>query len=722
MWAREFLKKLKPNPNAYGEDLYKSRLSYFLEIVLIISILTSILGVIITYPMGWYRQRIALWITIGINTFNYLLVKKRHLKTASFLTLFTLLGVHLFLVYGGNGIYAPSIIMIPFLIIIASFLVSRTYFIVYSAIAIVGFSIASIMWWIYKPKLPNGNDVYADLLIMLIFFVIISTIMYFYTRDLLENIKKLTTREEKLKHILENIQDVYFETSIDGKILEISPSIKNFYPFDRNMFINKHLSLFYQDFKTRENLLNSLLQHGKVTNFEVELHLYGKRYTVYLNAALLRGKNGKPEKIVGSMRDITEKKEIEERLKQIQKMEALGTLAGGIAHDFNNILTAINGYTSMALLHTKKENPIYNDLIAIQEAGHRAAELTKQILTFSRKQIPQAKPLSIRDTINKIKPIFSRLIGEDIEIEINIPENTPLIKSDPAQFEQILMNLLVNARDAVKAKDTLEKRIIISAYKKIITESDLKKYPDIEKGNYVCIAVKDNGIGMTPEIRSRIFDPFFTTKEKGKGTGLGLSTVFGIVRQYNGSIYVSSEPGKGTEFVILWPVSDISEKTLTGENPSNNKLSLNNLPNTTQPNTLILKNNIIKRDSPKYSGTILFAEDEESILNFATKTLELNGYTVFKALNGEEALNIFINNRDKIDLIITDAIMPKMGGKELINRARQIKPEVKIIVTTGYAEENIWKTLSLDKTILFINKPYTLEKLLSEVHLALFHS
>ena len=701
MKTRDFLKWLRPNPDAYGEDIYKSRLSYFLEIVLIISTVTSLLGVVITYPMGWYRQRIALWITIGINILNYTILKKGHLKTASSLTLFSLLGVHLFLIYGGNGIYAPSIIMIPFLVIIASFLLNRVYFILYSALTIISFSIVSLLWWTYKPNLPNGHDTYADLIVMVILFIIISTIMYFYTRDLLENIRKLIEREKKLKHIFENIQDVYFETSVDGKILEVSPSIKRFYPFDREMFLNKHLSLFYQDFNAREKLLELLLKHERVTNFEVTLHLYNKSYTIYLNAVLLRDKNGNPEKIVGSMRDITEKKEVEERLKQIQKMEALGTLAGGIAHDFNNILTAINGYTSMALLHINKSSPIYNDLIAIQEAAQRATALTKQILTFSRKQTPQAKSISIKEIINKIKPMASRLIGEDIEIEINIPDNLPPIKSDPSQLEQIFMNLLVNARDALKEKDTMEKKITITAHTKEITTSNLKKYPDLKEGDYVYISVKDNGIGMTPEVQSRIFDPFFTTKEKGKGTGLGLSTVFGIVKQYDGGIYVSSEPGKGTEFIILWPIS--TEESFTNESSSD-----------TSSNPPVRKEE--RLPAIKHSKTILFVEDEKSILTFATRTLENNGYVVFSAPNGEEAFRIFCEHAEEIDLIVTDAIMPKMGGRELVTKAKQIKPEVKIIVTTGYTDENIWEILKLDKQALFIDKPYSPEKLLTYIH------
>ncbi len=704
----KYFKKFNVFKSPDNDIFYSERKSYFLSIILITSILIGIIGIVITTIMKWKEERIAVSISIIVNVVNYFLLQKNHLKSVSFLTLSFLIGISLFFIYNGSGIYVSTIVLFPFIIILASFLLNKVYYIIYSVSTILSFIIVSNIWWILKPKFPTENDFYGDLTVIALLLITTSIIMYLYTKDLEYHVNRLEKSERKLKNIFDNIQDIYFETSLDGRILEVSPSAEKYYPFKRKMLINKPLAMFYKKPKIREKFLNILSKKGRINNFEITLDLYGKEYTVLINAILVKNQDGEPSKIVGSMRDITEKREMEEHLKQIQKLEALGTLAGGIVHDFNNILTAINGYTTMALLTIEKQNPLYNDLVAIKESVKRASQLTNQILTFSRKQIPKKETISIEEIINRLQPLLSRLIGEHIEIKIDISPTTPPIKGDPVQIEQILMNLLVNARDAVNQKQTTNKTVIIQTCRKKITDENSHLYQELKPGEYTCLSVKDNGVGIPPEIRNKIFDPFFTTKERGKGTGLGLATVFGVVKQHQGEIWVNSEEGKGTEITILWP--SVNENTLFQSPPlTENNKEISEISNkTTDANP---------KPRETDTTTILFVEDDKQILEFALKVLKSKGYNVFTAQNGEEALEIFTNNTDKIELLITDAIMPKMGGNELISKVKKISPNIKVIVTTGYTEDDIWENLEKDNraNYTFLSKPYGPEELIEAV-------
>ncbi len=382
-----------------------------------------------------------------------------------------------------------------------------------------------------------------------------------------------------------------------------------------------------------------------------------------------------------------EKRGLTERLNQAQKMEAIGTLAGGVAHDFNNLLTVINGYSEMALMQLKENERLYGQISAIKEAGKKAASLTSQLLAFSRKQIYKSEVLNINELVRSMEKMLRRLVGEDISIEVVLRENLPLIKGDKSQLDQILINLVVNARDAVREVKTPnhQKKITIETGQIILKEPYLATHPDSTPGLKVFFSVSDNGIGMDKETQKRIFEPFYTTKEKGKGTGLGLSTVYGIVKQNNGSIYVYSEPGKGTTIKIYWPAC---EETA-------------------------LQDRKAKKEIASYAGseTILLLEDDKDIIDFAATALSNMGYKVCKAGNGRQALELIESGECKFDLIITDLIMPELNGKDFVEKVKTMVDGVKVIFVSGYTDNHIVHNGMLEEGINFIHKPYSIMEL-----------
>lgn len=443
--------------------------------------------------------------------------------------------------------------------------------------------------------------------------------------------------------------------------------------------------------------LNAHLQ-GQTEIYQAEYRMRMKNGTwkwIYDRGRIVaRDESGKPLRMSGTHLDITErkcseeeKKKLQSQLMQSQKMEAVGVLAGGVAHDFNNLLTVISGHAELALMKTESLEKVQKDILAIQKAGKRAENLTSQLLAFSRKQMYNPAVININQVINHIDQMIRRLIGEDIHIEKVLSKDLPSIKADPVQVEQMLLNLLVNARDAVNAQTEIasEKKIIIETNYKFLDSSYAENHPGCPAGPYIIISVSDTGIGMKKETKEKIFEPFFSTKELGKGTGLGLAMVYGIVKQNKGYINVYSEPGYGTTFKINWPatyeeVTEIDESTIT-------------------------------ENSITGAETILLVEDDHAVRNFASNALQFLGYTVFEAVNGKDALELFEKKQTQIDLIITDLIMPEMNGKELVQKIKVISPSVHILFTSGYTENHIVHGGSLEKGIHFIVKPYSISGL-----------
>jgi PAS domain S-box-containing protein len=402
-------------------------------------------------------------------------------------------------------------------------------------------------------------------------------------------------------------------------------------------------------------------------------------------------KSDKLSAIWGIQMDITDQRKLEEQLRQSQKLEAVGTLAGGIAHDFNNLLTVINGHAEMSLMGLDIEHASHKDITSILNAGKRAKTLTSQLLAFSRKQIYEPKIIEINRVISSLDKMLRRLIGEDIHIDANLRHGIPLIKADPGQIEQILMNLIVNARDAINEKTEVaaDKKIIIETNHTDLDASFVAEHTGSSMGSHVVLTVSDTGIGMAKETRDKIFEPFFTTKEKGLGTGLGMSTVYGIVKQNKGSIYAFSEPGLGTTIKIYWPASE--EKRASDE---------------TQ---------ILTRAALLGKEFILVVEDDDGVRTFVVTALKDLGYTVYEASNGKKALDLLKDKKLKIDLMITDLIMPEMNGKELAIEVEKLIPGTKVLFSSGYTEDHIVKSGSLERGINFLPKPYTLQALAKKV-------
>lgn len=410
----------------------------------------------------------------------------------------------------------------------------------------------------------------------------------------------------------------------------------------------------------------------------------GTLRTVHQKAEHEKDSKGNVVRILGMIHDITDQKELEEQLRQSQKMEAIGLLAGGIAHDFNNLLMVILCNCDLMLADMKKNDPHTDDIIEIKKSGQRAAELTKQLLAFSRKQVLQPQILDLNMIIADLEKMVRRLVGEKIDIVTKIRPNVDVVKADRGQIEQIIMNLVVNARDAMPKGG----KIIIETMNVALDDNYIKKYSDIKPGNYVMMAVTDTGSGMNKETVDKIFEPFFTTKGIGKGTGLGLSTVYGIVRQSGGYIYCYSEPGKGTAFKIYLPVADediISDK---------DKKDMSDLRSN--------------------GGTIVVIDDEKEIREVIARMLEQEGYEVLAADKYEDVLNFFETR--KIDLLITDVIMPEINGDEIGELILEKYPGSKIIFMSGYTESTIIDFSLLDKNKIYLQKPFSRQSLVHSVN------
>ena len=425
---------------------------------------------------------------------------------------------------------------------------------------------------------------------------------------------------------------------------------------------------------------------GEISSYQIQKHFVrasGLSVSVLMNVSLVRGIDGRPRYFIKQVQDITERLAAEEalrktegQLRQSQKMEAVGQLAGGVAHDFNNLLTVIIGRAE--LLEDRAELPekVLRSIKLIHETGSRAAVLTRQLLQFSRQQILQPQVIDLNALIPGMQELLRRLISEDIDLTLKLNAKLGKIKADPGQIEQVVMNLVINARDAMPkgGKISIETKCVEFDEKYCAT------HPDATPGPHVMIAIADTGCGMDEKIRARIFEPFFTTKEIGKGTGLGLSTVYGIVKQSGGNIYVHSEVNQGTIFKVYFP--EIKEQAQAA-------ISTGHLP------------------VPGGGETILLVEDEANIRALLNEILTEKGYTVLVANDGENAIACSKDHKEKIHLLLTDVVMPKMNGKEVASRLLQDRPDMKVIFMSGYTSDAIVSRGVLDEGIEFLEKPFT---------------
>ena len=406
--------------------------------------------------------------------------------------------------------------------------------------------------------------------------------------------------------------------------------------------------------------------------------------------------NGEVTKLRGLMVDVTERKEAEEalrqseeQLRQSQKMEAIGRLAGGIAHDFNNLLTAITGYGDFLLRGLGDENPLRREATEINKAARRAADLTGQLLAFSRQQVLQPKLLDLNDIVADMEMMLRRMIGEHIELETRLAELSEAVKADPGQVQQVLLNLAVNARDAMPAGG----KLTVETAPVDLTEVD-SVHPGLDSGRWVMLLVTDTGTGMDDDTMAHLFEPFFTTKEQGKGTGLGLSTVYGIVKQSGGHIAVHSEIGVGSTFRIYLP--RVAEQATRAAPRKEEQLAV-------RPGTEL----------------VLLVEDDDSVRELAREILEMNGYRVVEARNGVEALGIVEGGAEDIDLLVTDLVMPQMGGRDLAKKVAPLLPEVPVLYLSGYTDSVVLHQGMLDPGSFFLQKPFTPTELARKVREAI---
>ncbi len=385
-----------------------------------------------------------------------------------------------------------------------------------------------------------------------------------------------------------------------------------------------------------------------------------------------------------SIVNLTGQRQLEEQLRQSQKMEAIGRLAGGVAHDFNNLLTVILNYSQMLSDDINQNDPMKKRVEAITESAERAATLTKQLLAFSRKQVIAPKVIEVNEVLGRIEKMLQRLLGEDIQLINKATEAVWPIKVDVSQLEQIVMNLAVNARDAMPSGG----KLIIETQNQVLEGTHTHGVTEIDAGEYVVLAISDTGSGMTPDVQRRIFEPFFTTKELGKGTGLGLATVYGNMKQNHGAVTVYSEVEHGTTFKLYFP--RVSQEVKP------------NIQNLEEQNKQILKGR----------ETILLVEDEDRVRGVATSLLSKNGYRVLEARNGGEALLICEQEKGHIPLMLSDVIMPNMNGKQLAERLRAIRPDMKVIFMSGYTDNVIAENGILEEGSKFIQKPFSPTSLL----------
>jgi PAS domain S-box-containing protein len=496
----------------------------------------------------------------------------------------------------------------------------------------------------------------------------------------------LKESEEKYRTLFEESKDCIFISTPAGEFLDINPAGVELYGYSLKeeilrLDIGRDLCV---DPSQREEIKQILESQGFVKDYELSYKRKdGKHITVIETITAVRDGSGNVVACRGIQRDVTEQKKLQQQLLQAQKMESIGTLAGGIAHDFNNLLAGILGYASFMKSKMNQDDPFFAYADTIEKSSMRAAELTSQLLAFARGGKYDIKSINLNGVVEETLTILDRTLDKSVEIEVNLDSQLPTVEADSGQLQQVLMNLCVNASDAMPSGG----RMVIETATEEISGERARMLIGLKKGKYVLLSVADTGFGMDEQTKKRIFEPFYTTKEEGRGTGLGLSMVYGVVKNHNGYIDVHSEPRQGSIFNIYLPISG--------------KPELERLP---------------EQEAPRGGDeTVLVVDDEESFRLFARDTLESNGYHVLLAIDGQKAIDIYNERNGIIDLVILDMVMPKMGGHETFQRIRADDPDVKVLLSTGYSQEGKAKEI-IDSGIKgFIQKPYTMDALLSEV-------
>jgi len=443
----------------------------------------------------------------------------------------------------------------------------------------------------------------------------------------------------------------------------------------------------FEYFHTQDEDFPAIAAHrkalaGEPATFEIE---WEKR-VLEAHVQRLNSSDGEELGVIGVALDITDRQHLADQLRQSQKMQAIGELAGGVAHDFNNLLMVVKGHSEMLLDRLPNSSPLRHGIEQMQSASERAAGLTRQLLAFSRKQVLQPRVLDLNEVVSGMIQMVSRVIGEDIELAFLPGPKRGRVKADPSQMEQVVLNLVVNARDAMPSGGLLT----IETSNVDLDRSYAAKHPGgMEPGPYVMLTVSDNGCGMDAKTKARIFEPFFTTKEQGKGTGLGLATVYGVVKQSGGFIWVYSEVGRGTTFKIHMP-----QVTSQVEKPATENISSRSAAGT---------------------ETILFVEDEESVRELVRDYLTTAGYHVLDASDGVRALEVAAGHKGPIHMLITDVVMPRLSGREVATQIAEQRPDVKVLYISGYTDDSVFRHGVLEGGVAFLQKPFNLKALAQKI-------
>ena len=504
----------------------------------------------------------------------------------------------------------------------------------------------------------------------------------------------LRESEQRLRLVLRASNDAVYDWSVpSGHVYFSGANIFGYGQGDQEYDIDWWVQRLHPDDRDRveATLQAAITNAAESWTEEYQFQRNDGTYAAVLDRGLIvRGLDGKPVRMIGCMADITERRRLEDQLRQSQKMEAVGRLAGGVAHDFNNVLTVVKSFSEFLLEDLDKLDPRRSDVEEIAKAADRAAALTRKLLAFSRKQVMRPEPLDLNAIVVGMERMLQRLIGDDVRIATELDSQLLAIEADPSSVEQVILNLAVNARDAMLDGGTLT----IRTRNETIDRIDAAW--GIQPGRYALLTVSDTGHGMDVATQARVFEPFFTTKEQGQGTGLGLAMVYGIVKQSGGHVWVESAPGQGTTFCIYLPQP--TEPRVSESHPTPRDVAV-------QP----------RASAKRGAETILVVDDEEAVRSSARRALERSGYTVIAASDGADAVRLFTEQDGRIEMVITDVVMPGLGGRELVGRLKIMSPRLPVLFVSGYTEEGVRQQGVLDPGAAYLEKPFTPEKLLRKV-------
>jgi two-component system cell cycle sensor histidine kinase/response regulator CckA len=505
--------------------------------------------------------------------------------------------------------------------------------------------------------------------------------------EIKRNEQALRRSEARYRSLVQSSVYGIYRSSLEGRFLDVNPALITMLGYgsaEEVLLLDPERDVFAHS-EEHTRLIEEFRRTGRLDGIEVKWKCKDARaITVRISGRAVSNVDEPADVLEAIAEDVTDRRVLEDQFRQAQKMEAVGRLAGGVAHDFNNLLTVISGYAEVILANLSLDHPLHEKGRAIQQAADRATTLTRQLLAFSRKQLLELKIVDVNAIVQDMERLLRPLIGETVELSTALATDAAHTRADAGQLEQVLMNLVVNAKDAMPGGGKLS----IQTENLIVDENHRRGQTFIRPGHYVLLTVRDTGIGMDKETQSRIFEPFFTTKEKGKGTGLGLSTVYGIVKQSAGYVMVQSEEGVGTAFHIYLPrVDGVAER--------------HSIP--------------APHAAAGGTETVLLVEDEAPVRELVRDTLTAKGYRVLEAENGETGLAAAAGHKGTIDLVITDVVMPGIGGRELVQQLAKARPKTKVLYLSGYTEDAILSDGTIEKGAAFLQKPFTLQNLSRKV-------